>query len=277
MEKTGKNLINDIVHTPSESLQKSITEVMKPLGGLTKFLSKNDQIILKPNYNTGDPFPASTDPEFLEIVLRLILKHTQNVEIVESSTLRAKTKEIIGKKVGEVLKELGIPVITEQEFEFTRVDLKSKGAKFLKSVKFPKRILGPHKKIILLPNLKTHFIAHYTGALKLGVGFMERKQRVRMHMSLTRVPAKVAELNLGFKPNLIIMDARKIFVTKGPASGKVESPLKILAGTSRVSIDIEGVKIIQSYHAKNKLEGKDPLDVGTIKRALELGIDENSI
>ncbi len=89
-----------------------------------------------------------------------------------------------------------------------------------------------------------------------------------------RVPAKVAELNLGFKPSLIIMDARKIFVTNGPASGRVESPLKILAGTNRVSIDVKGVKIIQSYHAKNKMEGKDPLDVGTIKRALELGIDQ---
>ena len=71
------------------------------------------------------------------------------------------------------------------------------------------------------------------------------------------------------------MDARKIFVTQGPASGKVESPMKILAGTNRVSIDIMGVKIIQSYHEKNKLAGKDPTDVGTIKRALELGIDES--
>lgn len=272
-EEFRNTVVTDAVHSPDIHLIESITKALEPLGGLSNFISQNDSIILKPNFNTGDPFPASTDPEFLEIIIRLIMKHTQNVEIVESSTLRAKTKEIIGNQMGEVLNELDIPVITEQDFEFTRVDLKSKGAKYLKSVKFPKRILDPHKKIILLPCLKTHFIAHYTGALKLGVGFMERKQRVRMHMSW-RVPAKVAELNLGFKPSLIIMDARKIFVTNGPASGRVESPLKILAGTNRVSIDVKGVKIIQSYHAKNKMEGKDPLDVGTIKRALELGIDQ---
>ncbi|MFX1506561.1 MAG: DUF362 domain-containing protein [Promethearchaeota archaeon] len=266
-------IITDMVHSPNLGLEDSIKKALEPLGGLKYFVSRNDSIILKPNFNTGDPFPASTDPEFLDVVLRLILKHTQNVEIVESSTLRANTKEIIGRRVGGVLKELDIPVITEQDFQFTRVDLKSKGAKYFKSVKFPKRILEPHKKIILLPCLKTHFIAQYTGALKLAVGFMERKQRVRMHMSW-RVPEKVAELNLGYKPELILMDARKIFVTHGPASGKIETPMKILAGTNRVSIDIEGVKIIQSYLEKNKL-GKDPLNVGTIKRALELGIDDS--
>ncbi|MFX1516351.1 MAG: DUF362 domain-containing protein [Promethearchaeota archaeon] len=265
-------IVTDMVHSPDLHLEDSIKKALEPLGGLKSFLSQKDSIILKPNFNTGDPFPASTDPEFFDIVLRLILKYTQNVEIVESSTLRANTKEIIGKRVGGVLNELDIPVITEKDFKFTRVDLKSKGAKYLKSVKFPKRILEPHTKIILLPCLKTHFIAQYTGALKLAVGFMERKQRVRMHMSW-RVPEKVAEINLGFKPELIIMDARKIFVTQGPASGKIESPMKILTGTNRVSIDIKGVKIIQSYHEKNKLVGKDPLDVRTIKRALELGID----
>ena len=267
-------IVTDMEHYPDLDLEDSIKKALEPLGGLHSFLSQTDTVIVKPNFNTGDPFPASTDPEFLDVVLRLILKHTQNVEIVESSTLRANTKEIIRNSVGGVLTELDIPVITEKDFQFTRVDLKSKGAKYLKSVKFPKRILEPHTKIILLPCLKTHFIAQYTGALKLAVGFMERKQRVRMHMSW-RVPEKVAELNLGFKPELVIMDARRIFVTQGPASGKIESPMKILAGTNRVSIDIKGVKIIQSYKEKNKLEGKDPLAVGTIKRALELGIDES--
>ncbi|MHA2246965.1 MAG: DUF362 domain-containing protein [Candidatus Hodarchaeales archaeon] len=266
--------VTNIVHPSGGSLTESIVKVLEPLGGLSNFVSKEDDIILKPNFNTGDPFPASTDPDFLISVLKLILKQTSKVQIVESSTIRANTKEIIENKLGEELSQLDIPVITEKEFKYKRIDLKSLGAKYLKSVKLPERVLDPKFKIILLPCLKTHFVSQYTGVLKLAVGFMERKQRIRMHMSF-RVPAKVAELNLGFKPNLIIMDARKIFVTKGPASGKVESPMKILAGTNRVAIDIEGVRIIKSYNAKNKLGSKDPMEIGSIKRALELGIDEN--
>ncbi len=93
-----------------------------------------------------------------------------------------------------------------------------------------------------------------------------------MHIS-RKVPEKVADMNLAYQPHLIIMDARKTFVTGGPASGKVEYPNKLLAGTSRTDVDIEGVKIIQSYKENNKLQNKDPHEVRTIKRALEIGID----
>ncbi|MFX0015870.1 MAG: DUF362 domain-containing protein [Promethearchaeota archaeon] len=269
---TKKPILSEITLSPNDSLKEVLVNVLEPLDGISSFISRNDQVLLKPNFNTGDPFPASTDPDFLEHVLRLIMKQTSNIEIIESSTIRANTTKIIEDKVGEILHELDIPIITERQFKFSRIDLKSLGAKYLKTVKLPKQILDPNVKLILLPCLKTHFIAQYTGALKLGVGFMERKQRVRMHMSW-RVPAKVAELNLGYTPDLVIMDARKIFVTGGPASGKIESPMKILAGSNRVSIDIKGVEIIQSYGAKNKLSDKEPLEVGTIKRALELGLD----
>ncbi len=265
---------NTIVHSISESLEDSIVDALEPLGGISSFVSKDDKVILKPNFNTGDPFPASTDPEFLIAVIRLIQSQTTEIQIVESSTLRANTKQIIEDILGGELRELNVPVFTESDFNFTRINLKSLGAKYLKSVKLPTKILDPNVKIIILPCLKTHFIAQYTGALKLAVGFMERKERLRMHMSW-RVPEKVAELNLAYQPHLTIMDARKIFVTKGPAVGRVESPMKILTGTSRVAVDIEGVRIIQSYQAENKLQNKDPLEVGTIKTALELGIDES--
>ena len=263
-----------VVHTIDESLEESIEKALQPLGGLSNFISKDDTVILKPNFNTGDPFPASTDPEFLSSVIRLIMNQTSDIQIVESSTLRANTKQIIENIMGEDLREFNIPVFTENDFNFTRINLKTLGARYLKSVKLPDKILDPNVKLIILPCLKTHFIAQYTGALKLAVGFMERKERVRMHMSW-RVPEKVAELNLGYQPPLTIMDARKIFVTKGPAHGRVESPMKILTGTSRVAVDIEGVRIIQSYQAENKLKNKDPFKIGTIKRALELGIDNN--
>jgi uncharacterized protein (DUF362 family) len=264
--------INEATHSSDKPLEETIVNILKPLGGLENFISEDDLILLKPNFNTGDPFPASTDPDFLLAILNLVLKYSTDVWIIESSTQRANTKEIINNIMGDRLKELNVPIITEKDFNFTNVNLKPLGAKYLKSVKLPKRIFEPNAKIILIPCLKTHSIAHFTGALKLAVGLMERKQRLRMHVSL-RVPEKVAELNLGYKPDLILMDARKIFVTKGPASGKIESPRKILVGTNRTTIDIQGVRIIQSYKAKNKIQNVDPLSVRTIKRALELNID----
>lgn len=259
------------IDSADDSLEESIIKVLEPLGGLSRYISKNDTVLLKPNFNTGDPFPASTDPDFLVAVIKLAAQYSSEIKIVESSTIRANTRNIFKNLMTDKLSDFDIPIITEKEFNYKSIDLKSIGGRYLKSVKFPKILFNQDVKIILLPCIKTHFVGEYTGALKLAVGFMERKQRIRMHIS-RKVPEKVADMNLAYKPHLIIMDARKTFVTGGPASGKVETPNKLLAGTSRTDVDIEGVKIIQSYKEKNHLLNRDPIDVRTIKRALELGI-----
>ncbi len=261
-----------IINSKDGSLEESILKVLEPFGGLSRYISKTDTVLLKPNFNTGDPFPASTAPDFLVTIVNLVVKYSSDIKIIESSTIRANTRNIFKNIMKDKLSDFDIPIITEKEFKYKSIDLKSIGGKYLKSVKFPKILFEPNVKIILLPCIKTHFVGEYTGALKLAVGFMERKQRMRMHIS-RKVPEKVADMNLAYQPNLIIMDARKTFVTGGPASGKVECPNKILASTSRTDVDIEGVKIIQSYKENNKLQNKDPKDVRTIKRALEIGID----
>jgi len=257
-----------LTDTSSGSLSSEIEKVLQPLGGLGKYISKGDQVLLKPNFNTADPFPASTDPDFLLTVAKMIMDITPNLKIIESSMLRLKTVDVIKKMMGESINDLGIPLITEDDYNYKDIDLQSLGAEYVKKVKLPQQILDPEVKLVLLPCLKTHFIAQYTGALKIAVGFMEKKQRVKLHMSRT-VPERAAELNLGYKPHLIIMDARKIFVTKGPTDGQVEMPQRIIVGTSRTEVDSEGVSIIQSYNADNML--KD--GARTVKHALKLGIE----
>ncbi len=257
-----------LADTSVGSLKSEIEKALQPLGGLGKYVSKGDKILLKPNFNTADPFPASTDPDFLLTVAKMILDITPDLTIIESSMFRLKTVDVIKKMMGDGLKDLGVPLITENDYIYKSIDLQALGAEYFKKIKLPEQILDPEVKIILLPCLKTHFIAQFTGALKIAVGFMEKKQRMKMHMSRT-VPEKVAELNLGYKTHLVIMDGRKIFVTKGPMDGQVETPQKILVGTSRTEVDAEGVKVIQSYNAENMLKDGSR----TVKHAFKLGIE----
>jgi uncharacterized protein (DUF362 family) len=71
------------------------------------------------------------------------------------------------------------------------------------------------------------------------------------------------------------MDARKVFVTKGPASGQVETPNAILASHDMVAIDVVGVKLLQSFNAENKLK-KPVWELGQIERAKEIGFGATS-
>ena len=82
---------------------------------------------------------------------------------------------------------------------------------------------------------------------------------------------KLAELPLVVKPDLIIMDVRKAFITGGPAKGELREPNLILASGNQVAIDVEGVKILQSYPG-NGLAGKNVWDLVQIKHAIELGL-----
>ncbi|MGQ9506642.1 MAG: DUF362 domain-containing protein [Candidatus Bathycorpusculaceae bacterium] len=130
------------------------------------------------------------------------------------------------------------------------------------------------KKIVYAPLIKTHHAAEFTGAIKLAMGFVKPFfDQIMFHMK--NLHEKLAELSLIIKPDLIIMDARKVFITGGPAKGESREPNLILASGNQVSIDVEGVKILQSYPG-NSLEGKNVWNLRQIKHAVELGLGPHS-
>lgn len=252
-----------------KSLKESISKAVELIGGFERFIKKGDVVFLKPNFNTADSFPASTDPEFLKAVVELIYEQgAKLVMIGESSTMSLNTKKVMEKLGLFDLEKMKNPprIYVFEERKWIKKEIE--GAKYLKEVSVTE-FLDRADKLILLPCLKTHKYAQFTGSLKLSVGFMKPLQRVKLH--LRNLQEKIAELNTLIKPDLIIMDARKCFITEGPAEGEMREPNLILVSDDRVAIDIEGIKIIQSFKG-NSLKGIEPWQLPQIKRAIELGI-----
>ena len=253
----------------NNNLKKAIQEAVQGIGGFEKFIKKGDTVFLKPNFNTADPFPASSDFEFLKIVSVLMYQNgAKSVILGDSSTIYANTKKVMKKLNIFELEKLNPPVWIHNFDKNKWIKKKIPNAKYLKSVSLP-GILDKVDKLVLLPCLKTHSWADYTGALKLSVGFMKPSQRVRLHANHLR--EKIAELNTIIHPDLVIMDARKCFITKGPFDGKTREPDLILASEDRIGLDIEGIGIIQSLKG-NVLADVNPEDLIQIKRAREMGV-----
>jgi uncharacterized protein (DUF362 family) len=251
------------------SLRDSILKAVNLIGGFERFIQKGDVVLVKPNFNTADPFPASTDFEFLKEVVKLIYEREPKLVMVgESSTMTLNTKKVMEKLGIFKLLDLETPprIYVFEEWQWRKKEIPQ--GKYLKSVSITE-ILERADKIVLLPCLKTHKYAQFTGALKLAVGFMKPTERVKLHM--LHLQEKIAELNTLFKPDLIIMDARKCFINGGPAEGELKEPNLILASDDRIAIDVEGIKIIQSFKG-NSLKGINPWNLPQIKRAVELGI-----
>lgn len=251
------------------NLKESISEAVDLLGGFGKFVKPGEVVLLKPNFNTADPYPASTDLEFLKAVVELVYENGAKLVMVgDSSTMSLNTRKVMEKlRVFDLLDMPQPPrIYVFEEGKWIKKEVPD--GKYLKSVSMPE-ILNRVDKLILLPCLKTHFQARFTGSLKLSIAFMKPVERIRLH--LRNIQEKIAELNKLVDPALIIMDARKCFINNGPSVGEVREPGLILASADRVAIDVEGIKIIQNYKG-NSLEGVDPWELPQIKRAVEMGI-----
>lgn len=263
---SSKIIVSKIAH--QENLDVSIEKAVALLGGWKNFIREGDTVLIKPNFNTADPFPASTSIDFLESVINLIYKAgAKSIFVGESSTFSQNTRKILEETGAiELCNKLGAKIYIFDEKNWVKKEVL--GGKYLKSVSIPE-ILDKVDKIVLLPCLKTHSYARFTAAIKLAVGLMRPRERTMLHLS--HLEEKIAEINTVFKPDLIIMDARKCFVTRGPRAGEVREPNLILASVDRIAIDIEGLKILKSYPAKNKLDL--PLwEFPQIKRAVELDL-----
>jgi uncharacterized protein (DUF362 family) len=251
------------------NLRDTVLRTVDLVGGFGKFIKKGDTVLIKPNFNTADPYPASTDPEFLRTVVELIYEHgVKKVIVGDSSTFMANTRRVM-EKLRIFYLEKGnnsaeVVVFDEKKW----IKKKVPDGKYLKTVYLPE-ILDKIDKLILLPCLKTHSMAQFTGALKLSVGFIKPTQRMRMHVS--HLQEKAVELNKLINPALIIMDGRKCFITKGPATGELREPNLILSSDDRVAIDVEGIKIIENFKG-NSLKNINPWEISQIKAAVDFNI-----
>lgn len=250
-------------------LRASVDSIVSLLGGMGQAIGRGDKVLVKPNFNSPDPYPASTDLAFLRAVVECLLEEGVKVTIGESAGGMWRPTRTVFRKLGvfDLASHLGVELIAFEDKTDDWLRVKIDGD-YLQVVTVPRSVYMADK-IVYLPCLKTHNLARFSGALKLAVGFMHPGERRALHAH--HLEQKVAEINLCWQPNLVIMDCRKGFVSGGPDKGQLVEPGLLLASGDLVAIDIEAMKILLTYKAKNKLV-PDPLQLPQIVTALKHGL-----
>jgi len=255
-------------------IRASVDKVITLLGRLEQAIGRGDKILVKPNFNSPDPFPGSTDLTFLRAVVELILESGAKVTIGESSGGVWRPTKNVFRKLGlfELARHLDVELFAFEDKPDDWVRIRVDGD-YLGSVSMPRSAYEADK-MVYLPCMKTHSIAGFTGALKLAVGFMHPGERRALHAR--HLEQKIAEISLCWQPDLIVMDARKAFISGGPDKGQLVEPGLVLASGDLVAIDIEAMRALLTYEAKNKLTA-DPRQSPQIITALKhgLGAEEN--
>jgi uncharacterized protein (DUF362 family) len=250
----SKSSSNSKIHvgriTVKDDLIKDIDRAVELIGGFKGLIDPNDKILIKVNFNSPDRYPASSDLNFIKALVELLKNYgSTNITIGASSGLawHPTSNVLKKKKLPELVNKLGIHLVNFDEGEWTKINI---NGQYLQEVHIAKAAIEADR-IIYLPNMKTHSLARFSMGLKFAVGLTKPDTRYFLHKG--NLEEKVVEINLAIKPDLILLDARKCLVTRGPAKGKREKPGYIFACTDLIALDVEALKVLKSFKAKNRL------------------------
>ena len=237
-----------------------------------------DNVALKANFNSSDPFPASTHIDTLHaITQKLNEANVASLTLAERSGM-GNTRRVLEKMgVFELSDKLGFEVtVLDEENRDKWVKIEKEGTHWVKGFYIPKLFLDSDK-VIQTCCLKTHrFGGHFTLSLKNSVGIVAKKLPEGSYNYMSELHVSpyqrlmIAEINKHYNVNLVIMDAIKAFITQGPEQGEVVEPNLILASSDRVAIDAVGVAILRNYGVKTNISKGRIFEQEQIKRASEL-------
>jgi len=279
-----KSLVGIIMATKlDKDLTGDIKKAVKLVGGFEKSLKKTDKILIKPNRNTGDPWPGGgTDHAFLKALI-IVLKDQgyTNLTVADTCGPWGPTERVI-KLMGydAACKETDTPIKTWEKEKW--MNIRNAKAEYLGrmgggdgTVAYPADLKN-YDKVIYTPVMKTHFLGGITQSLKLSVGILHRADRnAHLHaFNHIFVAEQAAEINLPFQPDLIIMDGRRSLISGGPSHGEEVKPGVILVSGDQVANDVMGIRTLQEWYpnmAANKI-GMYAWYQKQIAQAVKLGI-----
>jgi uncharacterized protein (DUF362 family) len=242
------------------------------------------QVALKANYNSADPFPASTHIDTLRAIV-------ENLKGAGASGITLAERSGMGD-TEQVLEQMGVLALS-RELGFKAVVLNNAGKEDWLKVErggthwargfYMARVFHDADKVVQTCCIKTHrFGGHFTLSMKNSVGLVAKKVPGGLYDYMWELHTSpyqrqmIAEINSNYNMDFVLMDGIKAFTTGGPDKGTLVEPNLLLASRDRVAIDAVGVAILKMYGAKGKVGEADIFEQAQLRRAAELGFGVKS-
>ena len=242
------------------------------------------RIAIKANYNSADPFPASTHLKTLETLVTSLKKAgVSKLTLAERSGMGDTRRVLEQCGVFSLSKRLGFEVKVLDEGEKDHwVKISRDKTHWLEGFQLSK-VFVEADKVVQTCCLKTHrFGGHFTLSLKNSVGLIAERVPGETHDYMRELHSSpnqrlmIAEINAAYHVDLVIIDAMKAFINQGPELGDIVEPNLLLASNDRVAIDAVGVAILRTYQSTPNVINGRIFELDQIRRAAELGIGVQS-
>ena len=249
------------------SVETAVNQCLDHLGGLSKFIKKDDTVLIKPNILLAKkPEEAiTTHPAVIEAIIKAV-KEVGAVPYVGDSP---------GGFVGNVGQHWQITGIEEvcKRLDVEILNFEASGVYEREIDGFKYHVAKPVLDmdfVINVPKIKTHGLTTFTCAIKNMYGAIPGLIKINYHKEAPK-PHEFSSLCVDIfsltKPDLNIVDGIIGMDGAGPSAGKPKELGLVLASTDGVALDSYICHIL----------GKNPQEVPTNKIAHERGLGEIEI
>jgi uncharacterized protein (DUF362 family) len=236
------------------------------------------KLLLKPNFNTADPYPGSTHNDTLKyLALKLKEMGASHITVGDRSG-PAGTGEVIKEKgVSRLCSELGLALLNFEELPASDwVRIRPENCHWRNGFDVARPVMEAEC-VVSTCCLKTHgFGGVFTMSLKLSVGITHKKNMGELHTSFRSMRKMIAEINQSYRPSLILLDGIEAFVDGGPMEGVRRRTEVLLAAEDRIAIDAVGLAVLKDTGSNKAVMEKEIFSQEQIARAVELGLGVKS-
>jgi uncharacterized protein (DUF362 family) len=237
-------------------------KVMELLGGMQKFVSKGDVVVVKPNigWDRSAEQAANTNPQVVAEVVKMCLEcGAKKVRVFDRSCNTA-SRCYENSGIKKAASDAGAEVSFMVDAGFS--DMKFPEAEVLKKWPLYKPAIEADV-LINVPIAKNHGLTYVTMGIKNLMGIMGG-DRGKIHWN---IDDKLADLANFVRPQLTILDAYRILLKNGPQGGSlkdVQLSKTVIAGTQIATVDAYGTTLF----------GIKPAGLAHIVKSSKLGLGE---
>ncbi len=229
------------------------------------------RVVIKPNFNSADATPGSTHNDTLSQIVREMHGRNAAAVTVAESSGPGNTRSIMERKgIFDLAKDERFDVVNFDEMPETDwVPIAATGTHWQEGFHLP-RVITDAEYLVSTCCLKTHgYGGVYTMSMKLAVGLTPKPIRRGMHSS-PDMRRMIAELNTGYKPELIVMDGVDAFTDGGPGQGELKQGNVVIVGDDRVAVDAVGLAVLKQLGANDAIMSRPIFEQEQLARAVEL-------
>ncbi len=228
----------DVAVASGEEREAVIRAAIDGLGGIQRFISKGDRVLIKPNVAFDRPaaLGATTHPDSLRAIAKLCFEAGAKKVVVADNPINSPVGCFMKSGLQAVASDLQLDLVYPESSAFAPIEMEGE---ILRHWPLFHRPLENVDKVIGLAPCKDHNLCHASMTMKNWYGLLGGR-RNQFHQYIHSI---ISDFALMIQPTFVVLDGFSVLMKNGPTGGRlsdVQQMNTIIAGTDMVAVDSYG-------------------------------------